>query len=266
MAAGKTVKKIEKTMEAETASLLKDIILMEMRKLAETTGVEIMLFVGVDGRNFSSIIPPSLTPLQFHMFNLLKQNIPSICSQLKNENLIESIQIYENGTIYITGVGRNLFLASVKTGSVNFNESVEISKKLASGAIVLEYLTSQKPTDEKSLEKLPEDVRAEIKQLTRQLFVERFEQTRQYKKNMEILAYIKEKLATVVGVGAVNEIVELTFNEMGTSAPYMNDTLWLAFVERLIKEHVKRLSGEIVAEECYKTWVPEIEKKLKMFV
>lgn len=266
MALGKTVKKIEKTMEAETASLLKDIILMEMRKLAESTKAEIMLFVGVDGRNFASIIPSTLNPLQFHMFNLLKQNIPSICSLLKNENLKESIQIYENGTIYITGVGRNLFLATVKTGNVEFTESVEISRKLASGAIVLEYLTSQKPTDDKALEKLPENVRAEIKQLTRQLFVERFEQTRQYKKNMEILAYIKEKLATVVGVGAVNEIVELTFNELGTSAPYMNDKLWLTFLERLIKEHVKRLSGEIVAEECYKTWVPEIERKLRMFV
>ncbi|MGC9061028.1 MAG: hypothetical protein ACP5JR_07365, partial [Thermoplasmata archaeon] len=117
-----------------------------------------------------------------------------------------------------------------------------------------------------SVEKLPEEIKNEIKQLTRQLFVERFEQTRQYKKNMEILGLIKEKLAGVVGVGAVNEIIELTFNEMGTSAPYMNDALWIAFLERLIKEHVKRLNGEIVAEECYKTWIPEIERKLRMFV
>ncbi|MGC9061029.1 MAG: hypothetical protein ACP5JR_07370, partial [Thermoplasmata archaeon] len=138
MAVPKSVKKMDKTMEAETASLLKDIISMEMRKLAETTGIEIMLFIGVDGRTFSSIIPPALTPIQFHMFNLLKQNIPSICSQLRAENLVESIQIYANGTLFITGVGRNLFLASIKTGNLSFNENMEISMKLKNGAMVLE--------------------------------------------------------------------------------------------------------------------------------
>jgi len=259
-------KKIDKTMEAQTASLLKDIILMEMKKVVENTGVEIILLTSVDGRIFSSIIPPTLSPVQFHMFNLLRQNIPSICSQLKSENLVEAVQVYENGTMFITGVGKNLFLASIKTGKTSSSENMEISRKLAQGACVLEYLATQRPTDESALESLPEEIRNEIKRLSRQLFVERFDQTRQYKKNMEILNMIKEKLATVVGVGAVNEIVELTFNELGTSAPYMNDRLWLTFMERLIKEHVKKLSGEIVADECYKTWIPEIEKKLKMFV
>jgi hypothetical protein len=55
-------------------------------------------------------------------------------------------------------------------------------------------------------------------------------------------------------------------NELGTSAAYMKDSDWLKFVERVIDHHIKARSGDIVADKCRKTWVPEVERKLKSFV
>jgi len=63
-----------------------------------------------------------------------------------------------------------------------------------------------------------------------------------------------------------DELLTLTFNELGTTAPYMNDKLWMMFAEKLINEHIKRASGDLVADECYKTWIPELQQKLKTFV
>jgi len=96
--------------------------------------------------------------------------------------------------------------------------------------------------------------------------VERFDQTKQYRKNTEILEFIKKKLADVVGVGAVDEIITVTFNELGTSAPYMTDQLWRIYLEKVIQKHVRAMSGEIMADECYRTWMPELDKKLRSFV
>jgi hypothetical protein len=55
-------------------------------------------------------------------------------------------------------------------------------------------------------------------------------------------------------------------NEMGTSPAYMKDNDWLKFVDRIIEAHIRVKGGEIVAEECKKTWIPEVERKLKSFV
>ena len=41
---------------------------------------------------------------------------------------------------------------------------------------------------------------------------------------------------------------------------------WMTFLEKVIDDHVSRLSSDITAEECKRTWIPEIEAKLKSFV
>jgi hypothetical protein len=79
--------------------------------------------------------------------------------------------------------------------------------------------------------------------------VEKFDQTRGFKKNMEILALLKKKLAQVVGVGNVDEIITLTFNELGTSAKYITDEQWMQFTEKVINEHIRKLGGDMVADK-----------------
>ena len=83
---------------------------------------------------------------------------------------------------------------------------------------------------------------------------------------MELLKFLKQKISSVVGIGAVDEIVTVTMNEMGTSPAYMKDQDWLKFVDRIIETHIKTRGGDLVAEECKRTWVPEVERKLKSFV
>ena len=84
---------------------------------------------------------------------------------------------------------------------------------------------------------------------------------------MDILEIIKGKLASVLGgMGPVNEVVTMTFNEMGMQVGMMKKNDWMTFLDRVIDHHVQRLMSDIVAEECRRTWVPEIQAKLKSFV
>ena len=55
-------------------------------------------------------------------------------------------------------------------------------------------------------------------------------------------------------------------NEMGISPAYMKDKDWLKFVERVIDTHIKIRCGDIVVDDCRKTWIPEVERKLRSFV
>ncbi len=262
----KTLKKMEKTLEAEDVTLLKHMLNMEMEHLCKENEIDIMMFVGVDGRVFASLIPPQLTPPQFFMLNLMKAKKPYICGQLKNENLTLAIEKYKEGSLIITGIGDNAFLASLFAKDIDPTSMDDTVKKLLTGSEVLRHVFELKRMDESTLNNLPDDVAEELRRLSRQLFIDQFEHTRKYKKNMEILEFIKKKLAETVGVGQVDEIVTLTFNEMGTSSAYMTDRLWSMFMEKVIENHIRRLRGDIMADECLKTWIPELDQKLRSFV
>jgi len=105
----------------------------------------------------------------------------------------------------------------------------------------------------------------ELKRLGRQLFVEKFEETPQYKRNKDLLNYLKGELTRAVGVGAVQEVLSVSFNEVGTSAPYMKEAQWLSLVDLLI-EKVRAQGGDVLADRCAKAWVPEVKRRLKAFV
>ncbi len=262
----KTLKKMDKTLEAEDVTLLKHMLNMELKHLQEENDIDIMMFVGVDGRVFASLIPPQLTPPQFFMLNLMKAKKPYICGQLKNENLTLAIEKYREGALIITGIGDNAFLASLFAKEVDPTAMDDIVKRLLTGSAVLKHVFELRRMDESTLNSLPEDVAAELRRLSRQLFVEQFEHTRKYRRNMEILEFIRKKVAETVGVGQVDEIITLTFNEMGTSAAYMTDRLWSMFMEKVIENHIRKLRGDIMADECLKTWIPELDQKLRSFV
>jgi hypothetical protein len=261
-----TQKRIDKRMEAETVVQLKYMLEMELKRIKELNEVDIIMFIGIDGRIFSSLIPPVLNAPQFRLLNLVKGNLTSICSQLKAENLKFSIQQYKTGTLIISGVGNNCFLASIFTKPLEMSSIGVTVSRIINGSTVLNHLFELKPIKPEVLAGYNKEVAEELEKLTRQLFVEKFDETREYKRNMELLKFIKKKIGSVLGIGAVDEIVTVTLNEMGTTPPYMKDKDWLTFIQMIIDKQIKKASGDIVADECRRTWIPEIERKLKSFV
>ena len=259
-------KKMNKTLDAENVMLLRHLLDMEISAIREETGVDMVFFSGVDGRMFSSDVPTDLTVEQFRMFNLSKANLPYLCSQLKNQDLIFSLNKYKEGGMVVSGVGSNAFLSLVTARDIDMDEYQKIIKRAVTGSMVVHHIFELKPISESLLAELPEDARDELLTLSRRLFVERFEDTREYKKNMEILTFIKKKIEEVAGIGVVEEITTLVFNEMGTTAPYMDSRLWALFTEKVIQDHIKLKEGDVVADELMKTWVPEVERKIKSFV
>lgn len=259
-------KKMGKTLEAENITLLKHLLGIELRRLCKENNIDMAFFMGVDGRIFSSHIPEQLTPLQYYLLNLIKANLTHICLQLQSENLKVSIQQFKEGTIMISGVGDNAFLVSVIGKNVQISQIRDVIGGVSTASAVLKHILEVKPINDKVMADYPSEVSAELRKLSRLLFKEQFEHTREYKKNLEILNFLKKKIEGVVGVGVVDEIITLVFNELGTAPAYMNDKQWRMFIDKVIKERITELRGDIVAQECMETWVPEMEKKLKSFV
>jgi hypothetical protein len=258
--------KTEKRMGAETVTLLKYVLEMELKKATVENGMDIALFMGVDGRIFSSFIPPQLTRDQYYLMNLVKANLEHLCRQLARENLKVSLQQYRAGTIVITGVGDSAFLAFLNAEGVDITSLDSAVRNIENVGQVIQHLFRQLPLTEDALAGYSEDVRAELKRLSRRLFVEKFEETRQYKRNMEILAYMKKEVAAVMGVGVAEEIVTVALNEIGTSPPYMGPDDWNRFVDKVVEDHLRPKSGEETAEKTARNWKAEVETRLKSFV
>jgi hypothetical protein len=262
---GKT-RKVDKRLEAESVTLLKHLLDLELKRVREENNVDIIMFMGVDGRVFSSYIPDVLNPKQFHLLTLVRGNMEHICQQLKAENLSFSIQQYKGGTVVISGVGKNAFLILMLTRELEGSEIQGFTTNIVNASTVMNHIFELRPITPESLSGYDESVANELQKLSRLLFVEKFDQTRGFKKNMEILKHLKKKLAEVVGVGNVDEIVTITFNELGTSAKYMTDEQWMEFTEKVINEHIRKLSGDMVADKCLKSWVPEVKEKIESFL
>ena len=267
VSSGSGNKTIDKKMEeAEDITQLKHLLDLELKRMAEKGEIDIILFMGVDGRTFATNIPPDLTPPQYRLFNLVKANIPHICGQLQTENLDISIQKFSEGVLVISGVGDNAFLVSIIVRDIDITNIQDLVAIILRGSTVIRHIFELRPLSDSALKKYPSDVSQELKKLSRLLFKQRFDQTAEYKKNMKILDFIKEKVQGVVGIGATDEIITVTFNEIGTTAPYMKDKQWISFTEKIIQNHIRNVSGDIVADDCLKTWLPEIESKIKSFV
>lgn len=260
------IKKMDKTLEAENITLLKHLLNLELRRLCKENNIDIVFFMGVDGRIFSSHIPGQLTPPQFHLMNLTKSNMKHICGQLQSENMTVSIQQFKEGTIMISGVGDNAFLVSIVGKGVELSQIRETIDAVTNASAVLKHILEVKPINDETMADYPAEVSDELRILSRLLFKEQFEHTKEYRKNQEILAFIKDKIQSVMGVGIVDEIVTLVLNELGTAPAYMDDKLWRLFVDKVINDHIRGQRGDIVADECLQAWVPEVDKKLKSFI
>ncbi len=257
---------MEKTLEAQDVGMLKYLLETELIRLSDEAGADLALFMGIDGRIFSSYIPFDLNTEQYYLLNLVRNNLPHICAQLRNENLKISIQHYKEGILVISGIGDSAFLASIFSKKHEISEIQYQIKPILKSSAVLKHIFEMRPLKSEELSKYPPDVVEELMKLSKLLFKERFTYTKEYKKNVKILEIIKKKLETVLGKGAVNEVVTMTLNEMGMQVGMMKIGDWMRFLEHAIDNHIKVMASELVAEECRRTWIPEIEIKLRSFV
>jgi predicted regulator of Ras-like GTPase activity (Roadblock/LC7/MglB family) len=122
-----------KTLEAENVALLKHLLEIELRRLKEEAELDMIFFVGVDGRIFASYIPEVLDASQFGLLSLWKAQLPHICAQLRNENMKVSIQQFKHGTVIITGVGDNAFLVSLISREIEVTNLLECMKRVLMG-------------------------------------------------------------------------------------------------------------------------------------
>lgn len=255
----------EKRLEAETATLLKSMLDMELRRVRTDFGFDVAMLVGVDGRIFAASIPEQLSPPQYRLLNLVKANLPSICAQLANEAMRLSLTQYDYGVTVIAQVGVRSFLVLLSGRAQDITKMDETVVKVQQAAAVLGHVFQQKPMSREALAAYDKETADELQRLGRQLFVEKFDETPRYKRNMELMNYLKAELTKAVGVGAVQEILSVSFNEVGTAAQYMKDDQWLKLVDLLV-EKVRAASGDVLADRCAKAWVPEVKRRLRAFL
>ncbi len=257
--------KVDKTMEAESVGLLQHILQTELRRVRQENSFDIVLFMGVDGRIFASDVPWTLDPRQYRLLNLVKGNLGHICNQLAGQNMMISVQQYDVGTIIISGVGDKAFLTFLTTKPLEITKMQDLLKNVVNASVVMKHLFDERPVSQEEIAGYGPEVALELKKLTRSLFVEKFEETRGFKRNMEVLAFVRKKIQGVVGVGPLEEILTMAFNEVGTSAAYMTEQHWERFLDLVISEAGK-IAGEPVAERARREWIPEVRRLLKSFV
>src|SRR5256885_1705484 len=205
-------------MGADTVGHLKHLLETELKRAREENDLDIAMFSGVDGRIFSSSIPSQLDPREYRLLNLLKGNLAHICSQLSGQNMMMSVQQFEAGTVVISGVGDRAFLVFLTTKPVEITKMQGVLANVLKTSIVVRHLFESKPITPEILASYDEAVAGELKRLTRILFVEKFGETKEFKKNKEIAQYLQTKLGALVGPGPLQEIVTMAYNEVGTTA------------------------------------------------
>jgi hypothetical protein len=256
---------VDKTMGADTVGHLKLLLETELRRSREENNLDIAMFLGVDGRIFSSSIPNQLDPREYRLLNLLKGNLAHICSQLSGQNMMMSVQQFEAGTIVISGVGDRCFLVFLTTKPVEITKMQGVLANVLKTSIVVRHLFESKPITPEVLASYDEAVAGELKRLTRILFVEKFGETKEFKKNKEIAQYLQSKLGALVGPGPLQEIVTMAYNEVGTTAPYMTSAHWERFLTILV-DRLREIEGDAVAAKAEKEWRAHLKQVLSSFV
>lgn len=257
--------KVEKTMGAGSVGLLSHMIQRAIDRVREENSFDIIMLLGIDGRIFCSSIPDSLDSNRYQLLNMVKENLPHICSQLATKNLLFSIQRYEIGTMIISGVGDKAFLVFLTTSDIDVANLGPLAKKVLNTSLVMHHLMELKPITLDATKEYDEEVASELRKLSRLLFVEKFDTTRQHRKNMEVHNYVRAELGQVLERGLLDEVITMAYNEVGTSAAYMNDRQWEALLDLIIEE-VRKLCGDVVADRCARKWRPEVEHLLQSFV
>ncbi len=257
--------KVDKTMGAETVGHLKLLLETELEQCREDNALDIAMFLGVDGRIFASSIPNELNPREYRLLNLLKGNLAHICNQLSGQNMMMSVEQFEAGTVIISGVGDRAFLVFLTTKPVEITKMQGILANVVKTAIVVRHLFEEKPITPEVLAAYDEAVAAELKRLTRYLFVRKFGETKEFKKNKEIETYLRQRLGALVGPGPLEETITLAYNEVGTAPAYMTRDHWNRFLGLLL-EKLREIRGDAVADRAEKEWKSYLNDVLSSFV
>ena len=256
---------VDKTMGAETAGHLKHMLETALRHARSDSDLDIAMFLGVDGRIFASSIPNDLDPREYRLLNLLKNNLGHICNQLTGQNMLMSVQQFEVGTVIISGVGERAFLVFLTTRPLEITKMHGILSNVVKTAIVVRHLFESKPITSEILGRYDEAVGAELKRLTRILFKEKFEETKEFRKNKEVEAYLRSRLGPLVGPGPLDEILTMAFNEVGTSTPFMAPSHWERLLA-IVVERLRELNGDSVADKAEREWRAYLKSVLSSFV
>src|SRR2546426_29422 len=132
-------------------------------------------------------------------------------------------------------------------------------------SIVVRHLFESRPITPEVLASYDEAVAGELKRLTRILFVEKFGETKEFKKNKEIAQYLQSKLGVLVGPGHLQEIVTMAYNEVGTTAPYMTAGHWDRFLT-IVVDRLRDLEGAAVAAKAEKEGRAHLKQVISSFV
>src|SRR5947207_14851266 len=92
---------VDKTMGADTVGHLKLLLETELKRAREESNLDIAMFLGVDGRIFSSSIPNQLDPPEYRLVNLLKGSLAPIFNQLSVQHIIMSVQPFDEGPSHL---------------------------------------------------------------------------------------------------------------------------------------------------------------------
>jgi hypothetical protein len=255
-----------KSLEAANVTLLKQVLQIELDALRADAGVDLVFLMGVDGRIFASSIPRKLAQNQYRLMERVKQQVPLLAAALRQTRLKLQVQTYEEGAVLIMEVGDGAFLAAVKVdhGSMKGMDPVIRRADVACKAIA--HILKEKGFSDEEMRGYAEEVRSELKTLSYRLFREAYDTTKGARKNREIAEFLRRKIKDRLGAGLVDEVMDLTYNELGTTERFMNDKLWQRFVELVVEKHVRRLTGDIVADVCRRTWSKDVGRMIESFV
>nr|WP_321498062.1 hypothetical protein [uncultured Methanolobus sp.] len=248
--------------DLEDVSLLKFALVAQLKRTHQSSDVDVLLFAGADGRIYASYIPDSIGHKIFELTNLISSNLLHVSQQLAM-GLKQSVIEYEFGTVIFSSVGRGALLISLFTGKADLAANMG---KIEVAKAVIQHVFEQRPMTKEQLATYPEEVAKELRILAKIVFDEMYTQSSEYKKNMEILADIKKKITSVMGRGEVEQVLAMAFNEIASSPKWMTEDLWPLLVEMIIRDQIRPLHGDYVADVCEAEWIPDIKHKLESFV
>src|SRR5437764_10071844 len=123
--------------------------------------------------------------------------------------MMMSVQQFEAGTIIISGVGDRAFLVCLTTKRVEITKMQGVLANVVKTSIVVRHLFESRPITPEILASYDEAVAGELKRLTRILFVEKFGETKEFKKIKVIAQYLQSKHGTLVLPSTLHDIQPL---------------------------------------------------------
>ncbi|HEX9709191.1 MAG TPA: hypothetical protein VGB42_04400 [Candidatus Thermoplasmatota archaeon] len=255
-----------KSLDAQDVRLLKQVIRLELDAVRADSGVDVALLMGADGRIFAASMPTALRAREFALMERMKAQVPALATALRRQRMQLQVQSYEEGSVVVAEVGRGSFLVALKADGSFLGAMDAVLGRLSVACRVLDHLIKEKGLSPEETRAEPEPVRKELEALSYRLFREAYDTTKTARKNREVAEFLRKRIRDRLGAGLVDEVMGLTYNELGSSERFMNDLLWQRFIETVVEKHVRRVSGDIVADVCARTWSRDVRRMVESFV